>query len=109
MASFLDRQLQKTLLCQLVIVYPKPLSIEFLIRNDEDKALRNLAYLEEHGLVNVDWNGARIDMKPASATITAKGLDFISDDGGLTAEFGVVTVNLHKDTIKELIFALQPK
>ncbi|MBC8718828.1 hypothetical protein [Ochrobactrum sp. Marseille-Q0166] len=35
--------------------------------------------------------------------ITAKGLDFLQDDGGLSAILGVVTVKLHEDTIKELL------
>lgn len=37
--------------------------------------------------------------------ITATGLDFIADDGGLSAILGVVTVKLHEDTIKELMIA----
>jgi hypothetical protein len=35
--------------------------------------------------------------------ITARGLDFLADDGGLSAIFGVVTVKLHADTIRDLI------
>lgn len=38
-----------------------------------------------------------------SATITARGIDFISDDGGLSAILGVVTVKLHEETIKALL------
>lgn len=37
------------------------------------------------------------------AKITARGLDFLADDGGLTAILGTVTVKLHDDTIRELI------
>ncbi len=37
------------------------------------------------------------------ALITAKGLDFIQDDGGLSAILGVVTVKLHDDTIRRLL------
>lgn len=35
--------------------------------------------------------------------ITAKGLDFISDDGGLSSILGIVTVKLHQDTITALM------
>lgn len=38
-----------------------------------------------------------------SAKISAKGLDFLADDGGLSAILGVVTVRLHEDTIKSLL------
>src|SRR5439155_24424734 len=44
-----------------------------------------------------------IDIGPA--TITAAGLDFLADDGGLSAILGVVTVKLHADTIRDLIAA----
>ena len=33
------------------------------------------------------------------------GLDFLADDGGLSAILGVVTVKLHADTIRDLISA----
>lgn len=40
--------------------------------------------------------------------ITAKGVDFIRDDGGLSAILSVQTVKLHEDTLKELLsIALQ--
>jgi hypothetical protein len=39
------------------------------------------------------------------AKITAKGLDFLADDGGLSAVLGTVTVRLHADSIKELLLA----
>lgn len=35
--------------------------------------------------------------------ITARGMDFLADDGGLSAILGVVTVKLHEETLKELI------
>ena len=35
--------------------------------------------------------------------ITAKGVDFIRDDGGLSAILSVQTVKLHEDTLKELL------
>lgn len=37
--------------------------------------------------------------------ITASGMDFLADDGGIGAILGVVTVKLHEDTIKQLIEA----
>tara|TARA_B100001250_G_scaffold196414_1_gene168724 strand:- start:315 stop:608 length:294 start_codon:yes stop_codon:yes gene_type:complete len=37
--------------------------------------------------------------------ITAKGIDFIEEDGGLSAILGVVTVRLHADTVRDLLLA----
>jgi hypothetical protein len=37
--------------------------------------------------------------------ITARGLDFLANDGGLSAILGVVTVKLHDDTIRQLLTA----
>ncbi|HCD6626292.1 TPA: hypothetical protein NDU46_005545, partial [Pseudomonas aeruginosa] len=48
----------------------------------------------------------RNSMMPGRLKITAAGLDFIEEDGGLTAILGTVTVRLHADSIRELI-ALQ--
>ena len=42
----------------------------------------------------ITWGGARI---------TAKGIDFLEDDGGLSAILGVVTVKLHADTLREML------
>lgn len=107
MSNYLDRDLQIKLLEQLAEVYPHSLSIKMLIGEEGGNKLRNLSYLEEHGLVNTTWIGEKRDVKPVSATITAKGLDYISDDGGLTAELGAVTVKLHKDTLGQLMEELK--
>ncbi len=63
-------------------------------------------YLEEHGLcrsgVQVGVDG---HIMLGASSITAAGLDFLADDGGLSAILGVVTVRLHADTIRDLISA----
>ena len=66
--------------------------------------LANLKYIADcdlcdaqifESLVGIDgWGGARI---------TTRGLDYLKDDGGLSAQLGVVTVRLDADTIKALI------
>lgn len=64
----------------------------------------NLFYLREHGLVDLRFTKLLDGSIPVSAaSITAKGIDFISDDGGLSSVLGVVTVKLHEDTIKALL------
>lgn len=45
----------------------------------------------------------------AIPTITAKGIDFIADDGGLTTILSVQTVRLHEDTVRTLLEAALQK
>ncbi|WP_395495806.1 hypothetical protein [Acetobacter sp. KSO5] len=66
--------------------------------------LVNLKYIADNDLCDAQifeslvgingWGGARI---------TTRGLDFLRDDGGLSAQLGVVTVRLDADTLKALI------
>ncbi|WP_229439423.1 MULTISPECIES: hypothetical protein [Neisseria] len=65
------------------------------------KQSANLQYLAEHGLVVCEDK----TLITATVKITAKGIDFLADDGGLSAILGVVTVKLHSDTIQALIAA----
>lgn len=56
--------------------------------------------MAEHGLVVCNDKNLSATVK-----ITAKGIDFLTDDGGLSAILGVVTVRLHSDTIQALLGA----
>lgn len=63
-------------------------------------------YLEEHGLIEVILTrtiGTPRANSVHRAKITARGIDFILDDGGLSAILGVVTVKLHEDTIRAML------
>lgn len=72
--------------------------------HSEADLMGNLLYLEDHGLVD---SGIQISLYNHFATYgfkaTAKGLDFIADDGGLSAILGVVTVMVHEDSAKALL------
>ncbi|MCK3658536.1 hypothetical protein A4G18_07380 [Pasteurellaceae bacterium Pebbles2] len=57
----------------------------------------NLAYLAEHNL---------IEPKSDSYKITAKGIDFITNDGGLSQILNVTTVRLSPDTLELLVNAI---
>lgn len=73
---------------------------------EDEKYTANLLYLEEHGLIEAGLQQSLDGQWVSSgARITARGLDFLADDGGLTAILGTVTVRLHDDTIKYLIGA----
>ncbi|MET3513929.1 hypothetical protein ABIC63_001700 [Pseudacidovorax sp. 1753] len=109
----IDRDLQRSLLEQLRDDYPT--MNPNLIRNfaggfpeQERKVVANLLYLQAHGLVEagkgfeVDEEG---DHRFWGVRISARGIDFLEQDGGLSAILGVVTIQLHDDTIKSLIEA----
>lgn len=110
---FLDREIQKNLLTDLRRGYPGQMPPnEYLpewAKSDEDQApyVQNLYYLEEHGLVELLKSqeiGRRVP-RVGAARITAQGMDFLENDGGLSAILGTVTVRLHADTIRDLIEA----
>lgn len=106
----LDRTLQRTILQMLADAYPGSTSAVLLQLKglaNEEVLIGNLLYLDDHGLIESGLvksiNGFAISTN--GLKITARGLDFLSGDGGLSAVLGVVTVRLHDDTIKSLIEA----
>lgn len=107
----IDRNLQRRILETLREAYPghdhRELFRDVEERSGEDdRIVANLIYLEEHGLVK---SGVRFSLSGeamySGAAITAAGLDFLEDDGGLTSILGTVTVKLHADTIRDLMLA----
>jgi len=108
----IDRNLQRAILTTLSESYPRTPSVEVLNKISDgvnDHVFEaNLFYLTQHGLIE-----NCLDLKQygkAVVTIddlvcTAKGMDFLAGDGGLTAILGTVTVKLHEDTLRQLIEA----
>lgn len=104
MGGLLDRGCQLTILQTLASVYPQAASLRRLFGEMDDKFQVNAVYLSEHGLIKA--NVREVINAPRSvihAEITARGLDFIQDDGGLSAILGTITVKLHDDTIRALL------
>ena len=103
----LDSDLQRTLLlamrdCYLERLYELPASIAA----DLPIVHANLLYLEEHRLCEAGLSPNLVGYTVIDGPkITARGIDSLADDGGLTAILGVVTVRLHADTIRDLIAA----
>lgn len=100
----LDRAKQRELLSLLRAEYPDSVNIQG--RPDHEEASRNLLYLEEHDLVKNNTSKAmNASASVIMSKITAKGIDFLAEDGGLTAVLGVVTVRLEAESIRALITA----
>ncbi len=89
----LNRTLQRQILELLRKHYPRGAIPVSDLGLGEEQAAANLRYLEEHGLCESGvMIGADGHIAYGQSTITAAGLDFLEDDGGLSAILGVVTV-----------------
>ena len=99
----LDRSLHRKLLGMAQESYPHRSEYP-RTKHSETELMGNLLYLEEHGLVDAGIQiGIDNHFSAYGFKATAKGLDFIADDGGLSAILGVVTVRLHEDSVKALL------
>lgn len=109
----LDRQYQNDLLTFLLNDYPGyEKASEYcdkLQKEDEDKYVANIVYLQNHDLLE---DGAELRFSLDGKTryaysafpkITHKGIDFMLQDGGLSAILNVQTVKLHEETIRDLL------
>lgn len=100
----LDRNLHRRILEAAYEAYPNE---TFLADAGGEETLNyyaNLLYLEEHGLIDsglLKTPGGAIPRSGFKAKY--RGVDFIADDGGLSAILGVVTIRFHEDTIKQLL------
>jgi hypothetical protein len=107
MTMILDRDFQRALLKELAPSYPKAtLSQVYLNHPNRELAAANTYYLFEHGLIG---GGVALTMSGSiivdAIGITKEGLDFLSDDGGLTAILNTVTVRIHTESIQQLLAA----
>jgi len=106
-ASPINRALQRDLLLLMRDKYPGTLIEEPQVPDISSDYLKaNLWYLQEHGLCDSGlvkygdggfaWSGA---------TINERGLDFLEDDGGLSAILNVITIKIHADTLRDILNA----
>lgn len=104
MGELLDRAFQKEVLNRLAEAYPNDRNTNDTFGSQDDsRLLVNIKYLEEHGLLKCVWANSFGGKAVVSAVITARGLDFLANDGGLSAILGVVTVRLDDETIRSLL------
>lgn len=108
----LDRQFQLNILKKIAEEYPFVWQHNLTHESDEYiKLAKNLHYLKGHELISESstvikdsqggqGGGVLLINKPK---ITEKGLDFLQDDGGLSAILNTVTVKFEADTLKALL------
>ena len=99
-------ELQRQILHALRDVHPERLSIDQLPAADDRVMQSNLRYLAEHGLIEALDAGTFAD--PAALDqprITAVGLDFLTDDGGVSAQLRTVTVKFDAEDLRTLLSA----
>ena len=106
----LDRPLQRKILEVLREHYPAAHFTNRMehLHEDPQHLMANAAYLLADGLIDGEirmTSTGRGDFLPTRFAITAAGLDFLEDDGGLSAILGTVTVKMHADSIRDLILA----
>lgn len=107
----MNRQLQKDILSLCADAYPEhveTLSPGFVLlySQNESEIQSNLLYLEEHGLLDSGLKPISMGYFQAlGPRINAKGLDFLEQDGGVSAILNTITVKLHADTIRDLLEA----
>ncbi|WP_180159187.1 hypothetical protein [Acinetobacter sp. YH12047] len=111
----LDRELQLKLLTTLSEIYPFTYDFtkDYLPESDDhDKAVANLYYLQSHGLitdksifVSKSITGGRGRVQFGLAEITHKGMDFLADDGGLSAILGTVTIKFETEQLRAILAA----
>ena len=99
-----DRALRREVLQALRDVYPERVNISELPNADHPAMRASLQYLAEHGLVDVLDTGTFGDPTAIDLPkITAEGLDFLEEDGGISAKLRTVTIKLDPDDLRALL------
>ena len=104
----MDKEFLRTVLVTLKECYPGKTYAVYEMA-DENKMLSHLRYLDEYELIDSgvhiidDVHSEGVNYSLGGAKITARGLDYLAEDGGLAAELGTVTIRLHSTTIQDLI------
>lgn len=101
----INRELQHDILTFLKKYYSKdPIRGGVLEKEFGEEVQPHLFYLAEHNLINASLIvESSTPRKLDHIELTAKGLDFLADDGGLSAILNIVTVRLDQTQFKELL------
>lgn len=100
----MDRDLQREILEGLRESYPDEVSFRDIPGSDHPHFTGNLFYLAEQELIEAEILRTARGREVKNARITADGLDFLEDDGGVEAIRQSLTFKLAEDQIKELLY-----
>lgn len=112
MTQLLNRSLQHKILSGLADLYPSGTDdVQPLVAGEEvseKELIANVMYLSEHNLLISGYRAIRTIghssfQHVGETVITAAGLDFLQDDGGLSAILGVVTVKFDAQQWADLL------
>ena len=99
-----DRALQLQILQALRDANPQRVPVAQLPNADHPAMRATLRYLGDHGLIDVLDTRTHSDATAVDwPTITAAGLDFLEEDGGLSAKLRTVTVKFDPDDLRALL------
>lgn len=110
----LDRQLQFELLEKMSSAYPEfyDFTEDYQLGSLEyKKAISNLYYLQQHNLVEErsTMSSKSMDglkrLQFGMPTINQNGLDFLANDGGLSAILSTVTIKIDTEQFRQLLLA----
>jgi len=83
---------------------PHPVNLKKSLGSEADGAIVEIQYLKDHGLLEVDIARYMDGSFGLGVTrITSAGLDYLSDDGGLTEELGGTTVKIHAESLQQML------
>ena len=107
----LDRRLQYAILCELRNAYPNEAPVHRLFCfEDSQHFFGNLIYLRGHGLIEGEILPGMIDLETMNVMlqemITPTGLDFLENDGGLSAILGGDIVGFDNHDLQQLLAAI---
>lgn len=107
-SMYLDRELQLAILKELREVYPRRTAVRNLTPFENTAQFKgNLSYLKQHELVTRSIStrliGKNKSRRVHTAAITAKGLDFLEGDGGISAVLGKVVVKFDTDDLATIM------
>ena len=102
----LDEDLQRRMLRHMLEHAPDGVWMGDFEQLDDRTLLSNLNYLDELGLcVSGGAHDQSGDVLIHVSKITAKGADFLSPSGGLSAKLNTVTIRIDESSLKQMLAA----
>ena len=111
----LDREFQLEIMKKMAEVYPAAYNfwtdLDYRDKENQHKLYSNLYYLQSHGLLesksihytnSLDGIGS---WTLGNTRLNHKGMDFLADDGGLSAILGTVTIKFETEQLKAILAA----